>query len=310
MSTSVQPSTFLLVRHTLALCILVLLANAGLFLAVLIKPFSEKTAWELACWTAYQFWSYMQRHWENTLNAKDCLTITGDKIPENESAVVISNHLSYADFYLVLGLAERAGMMGRSRFFVKKEIVWQIPLFGISFWAIGTPSLSSAELITGMILVSRNWTNDERLIEDAFARIKQNKHNAWIVLYPEGTRRTSKKVLESQAFAREKGKSELLNVLLPRTKGFISTIKGLRDSHVKHLYDFTFLYTSPGKVDRVPTMAEQLSCPDLAAAGYKFQVDVKRIPIDCLPKDDEGLQRWCEDRWKCKDELLSEMKAR
>ena len=63
------------------------------------------------------------------------------------------NHLSYGDYYLVQSLAARKGMLGRCRYFVKKQIVWQIPLFGWAFWTLG------------MILVSRNWTNDSRLIE-------------------------------------------------------------------------------------------------------------------------------------------------
>ena len=64
-----------------------------------------------------------------------------------------------------------------------------------------------------MILVSRNWTEDAALIEyawrihfaplpklidirEAFSRIKKNRHDAWIVLYPEGTRRTPNKLLQ------------------------------------------------------------------------------------------------------------------
>ena len=36
------------------------------------------------------FWNYMQRHWERTLHAEECLIISGDDIPVEESAVVIS----------------------------------------------------------------------------------------------------------------------------------------------------------------------------------------------------------------------------
>jgi hypothetical protein len=36
------------------------------------------------------FWNYMQRHWERTLHAEECLTISGDDVPVGESAVVIS----------------------------------------------------------------------------------------------------------------------------------------------------------------------------------------------------------------------------
>lgn len=90
----------------------------------------------------------MQHHWENTLHAADGLTITGDEIPPGESAVVISvsryhsltlcvltqqNHLAYSDYYLVQALAKRKGMLGRCRYFVKKEIV-RLPFFGWAFW--------------------------------------------------------------------------------------------------------------------------------------------------------------------------------
>ena len=89
----------------------------------------------------------------------------------------------------------------------------------------------------------------------------------------------------------------------------MSTIQGLRGSHVKHVYDLTFLYVSPpprgeaerlrgrkpiptedssdddalgalvGRVEgreRVPSLAEQLGCADIARAGYKFRVHVQR----------------------------------
>lgn len=101
---------------------------------------------------------------------------------------------------------------------------------------------------------------------EAFARVNKNKHDVWIVLYPEGTRRTPKKLLEvsttcfdtagtsgcplhwpnliftpktprsstrdtrlipqAQAFERRAGKKELDRVLFPRPKGFQATVKG------------------------------------------------------------------------------------
>jgi hypothetical protein len=33
---------------------------------------------------------YMQRHWEDTILAKECLVFSGDEIPHGESAFVIS----------------------------------------------------------------------------------------------------------------------------------------------------------------------------------------------------------------------------
>jgi hypothetical protein len=107
------------------------------------------------------FWNYMQRHWERTLHAEECLIISGDDVPVGESAVVISvcplthirnrilivqNHLAYSDYYLVQALASRKGMLGRCRYFVKKEIV-KLPFFGWAFWVRSLPSFIVAEVI-------------------------------------------------------------------------------------------------------------------------------------------------------------------
>ena len=87
----------------------------------------------------------MQHHWEVTLHAEETLKIEGDPIPFREPAVVISNHLSYSDFYLLQAISSRAGMLGNSRFFAKKEIVWQVPFFGPAFYALGEPSMVFGE---------------------------------------------------------------------------------------------------------------------------------------------------------------------
>ena len=61
-----------------------------------------------------------------------------------------------------------------------------------------------------MILVSRNWTSDALAVayarcqdplliirnRESFARIRRNQHAAWIILYPEGTRRTKRKIVQ------------------------------------------------------------------------------------------------------------------
>ncbi|KAK8844051.1 hypothetical protein IAR55_006845 [Kwoniella newhampshirensis] len=288
----------LLIRHTVALVILIILADVCLLGALAVRPFSESVSWDIACWTGEWFWSYMQTHWEYRLNGREAIEVMGDDIPMEESALVICNHLGYSDYYLIQHLASRAGMLGKSRYFVKREIM-RIPLFGWAFWAMG------------MILVSRNWTNDQNLIEKAFGQVKENEHDCWIVLYPEGTRRTPYKVLRSKAYAKANDKPELDHLLFPRTKGFAATVRALKTSHIQHLYDLTFLYTSP-KSDQyqVPSLAEQLSCDDLAKAGYKLRIHVRRIPLIDLPEDEEGLKQWCEDAWARKDRLLESMMKR
>jgi len=81
----------------------------------------------------------------------------------------------------------------------------------------------------------------------------------------------------------------------------------LQNSHIQYLYDLTFLYSSPGsETYRAPSLDEQLSCRNLAKAGYKFRIHVRRFALADLPSDDEGLKGWCEQRWSEKDDWLDE----
>jgi len=85
----------------------------------------------------------------------------------------------------------------------------------------------------------------------------------------------------------------------------------LKNSHIQYLYDLTFLYSSPGsETFRAPSLDEQLSCRNLAKAGYKFRIHVRRFALADLPSDDEALKGWCEQRWSEKDDWLDkEMKV-
>jgi len=53
-------------------------------------------------------------------------------------------------------------------------------------------------------------------------------------------------------------------------------------------------------------LEEQLSCPNLARAGYKFRIHARRFALADLPSDDEALKSWCEQRWSEKDDWLDD----
>lgn len=46
------------------------------------------------------------------------------------------------------------------------------------------------------------------------------------------------------------------------------------------------------KIERVPSLADQLSCPDLAKAGYRYHVHVKRCVYGPLALRTHYPQRW------------------
>lgn len=90
------------------------------------------------------------------------ITFSGDELPKNESAIVISNHVSWTDFYMIQALAIKAGMLGRCRWFAKIELRW-VPLLGWGIWAMGMP------------MVSRKWTKDKAELDRVFAGITERQ---------------------------------------------------------------------------------------------------------------------------------------
>ncbi len=107
---------------------------------------------------------------------------------------------------------------------------------------------------------------------------------------------TREKLALSQAFARKQGLFEPHYVMVPRTKGFVATVSGLRN-HAKAVYDLTIGY--PGGI---PSLWDFMS-------GYlpTVHINVIRIPIDEVPTDEKVLAAWLVDRFKRKDELLTRL---
>jgi hypothetical protein len=74
---------------------------------------------------------------------------------------------------------------------------------------------------------------------------------------------------------------------------------------VKAVYDVTIAYEHNQKFLEAPEIWESLSCGSLSGKrGYKFHVNVKRIPIADLPESDAELAKWLETRWIEKGEYL------
>jgi len=105
---------------------------------------------------AFTCWRWIQGIFEG-LNGGE-ITMSGDSLPQGESAIVISNHVSWTDFYMIQALAIKAGMLGRCRWFAKIELRW-VPLLGWGIWGMGMP------------MVSRKWMKDKKELDRVFAGI-------------------------------------------------------------------------------------------------------------------------------------------
>lgn len=245
---------------------------------------------------AYTCWYWIQLIFE-VLNGA-VITISGDTLPEGESAIVIANHVSWTDFYMIQALAVRAKMLGRCRWFAKIELRW-VPLLGWGIWAMGMP------------MVSRKWMKDKKELDRVFAGIVVKKWPTWLISFSEATRFTPKKYEEAKIWCRENDRPIPKYLLYPRTKGFVTTVQHLRKAkQVKAVYDMTIAYQHGNTFHEAPTIWESLSCDGMSSKrGYKFHVDVKRILLEDLPETDVELSKWLETRWIEKGEFLEEKKV-
>lgn len=143
----------------------------------------------------------------------------------------------------------------------------------------------------------RNWEKDQKSIDKTFQNLKNRKIPFWMIFHPEGTRKSEEKLKKSHEWAKKKDLPMLNHVLLPKTKGFLATIKGL-NSHVNAIYDLTIVYNNGESI------------PDLATStlryGSRVNIHVRRYPIKTLPTDDQEIKQWCTDRWIEKDQLISQ----
>lgn len=133
-----------------------LLADLCLSALLPLSTAFPNLTYDVASRIAESVWRGVQQICVDRNNARIC--ITGDELPQGESAVVVANHVEWADFYLIQALAIRAGMLGRCRWFAKRQLKW-VPFLGWGLWAMGMP------------LVSRKWTQDRQEMERLFRRV-------------------------------------------------------------------------------------------------------------------------------------------
>ncbi|RXH81141.1 hypothetical protein DVH24_005055 [Malus domestica] len=164
-----------------------------------------------------------------------------------EHALVICNHRSDIDWLVGWVLAQRSGCLGSTLAVMKK---------------------SSKFLPLGL------------------QRLKDYPQPFWLALFVEGTRFTQAKLLAAQEYAASTGLPVPRNVLIPRTKGFVSAVSHMR-SFVPAIYDVTVAIP---KASPSPTMLRLFQ-----GRPSVVHVQIKRHLMKELPETDEAVAQWCKD---------------
>ncbi|KAG1661202.1 1-acyl-sn-glycerol-3-phosphate acyltransferase gamma [Nymphon striatum] len=256
-----------------------------LILYVLVRPFNKDTCRKINFYLLYFSWSQLvalSEWWSGTV-------VNMYTLPENvkyigkEHAVLTMNHKYDIEWLMGWVIGERFNVLGNCRVYAKKVLKY-IPIIGWG-WAL-----------SDMIFLDRDWTKDCQNLIQNLQELYSYVDNVWILIFCEGTRFTKEKHEASLKFAKERGLPLLKHHLLPRTKGFVFSVKNLKGKFPA-LYDVTIGF-SPKFAE--PTMQNLLY-------GRKMQADlyVRRIPLEDIPTEtEEACAKYLFKLYEEKDELL------
>ncbi|KAK4281857.1 hypothetical protein QN277_013304 [Acacia crassicarpa] len=204
-----------------------------------------------------------------------------------EHALVLSNHRSDIDWLVGWVLAERSGCLG-STLAVMKKSSKRLPVIGWSMW------------FSEYLFLERSWAKDESTLKSGLERLRDFPLPFWLALFVEGTRFTQAKLLAAQEYATSTGLPVPRNVLIPRTKGFVSAVSHMR-SFVPAIYDVTVAIP---KSSPAPTMLRLFK-----GQPSVVHVHIKRHLMKELPEPEEAVAQWCRDIFVAKDALLDRYMA-
>ena len=252
--------------------------NAAQTLSTALIPFSPRSFRVFNRWAANTWWGWCVTVAQQMNDSR--LVLTGDDVPMRENAIVVLNHQNMPDITFLMDYARQKGRLGDMKWIVKDPIKY-------------FPGVGWGMLFIDCVFVKRDWASDKESIRRTFGKLRDNDIPVWLISFSEGTRLTPEKLARSQRYAEEHGLYAPRHVQVPRTKGFVATVEGLRD-HVEAVYDLTLGYKQG-----VPTLWQFIK-------GYvpRAHLHVRRYTIDTVPTDPEELSDWLLERFREKDELL------
>ncbi|XP_030453619.1 1-acyl-sn-glycerol-3-phosphate acyltransferase 2 [Syzygium oleosum] len=205
-----------------------------------------------------------------------------------EHALLICNHRSDIDWLVGWVIAQRAGCLGSALAIMKKEAKF-LPVIGWSMW------------FSDYVFLDRSWAKDENTLKSGFERLHDFPMPFWLALFVEGTRFTQAKLQAAQEYAASRGLPLPRNVLIPRTKGFVSAVTHMR-SFVPAIYDCTVAVPSNQKP---PTLLRLIR-------GHPaiVKLQIKRHSMQELPETPDGIAQWCKDVFVTKDAFLEKYHAK
>ncbi|XP_037035636.1 1-acyl-sn-glycerol-3-phosphate acyltransferase delta-like [Bradysia coprophila] len=199
-----------------------------------------------------------------------------------EHTLWLMNHSYEIDFVIGGMMWDNVGALGNCKAYVKKIISY-------------FPTLGWGWKFAEYIFLERSFEKDKQIIERQINEILDYPYPVLLLFYAEGTRFTEKKHEASVKFAQERGMPALKHHLIPRTRGFTTSLPTLRKKFTAIL-DFNIAFHKNGPVE--PSVANLMHGRGVEAHLFIHRVDMKSVP----DKEDEAAE-WLQEMYRFKDKI-------
>eukprot|EP00794_Sanderia_malayensis_P000345 gene345-978_t len=199
-----------------------------------------------------------------------------------ESVLTIPNHRGDLDWLIGYILCERAGYLGASKTYMKSYIKF-VPIIGWIWWH------------SDFFFLKRNWQSDQEYMNKKLQSLREFPTPFMLGLFVEGTRLTPEKLKASQEYAISKGIKPLKHHLLPRTKGFVTTINNLKDT-IPVVYDVQTVCSNQEDAN----ISSVLQGKTIDTHFYVRRLEMKDIPTD----SEEATIEWLKELFIEKDKVM------
>lgn len=197
--------------------------------------------------------------------------------------IIVLNHISTLDWLIFYSFMAKKYSIDNIHQIIKNDLLW--------YPCIGEICSSNDD-----IFVKRDWKSDESTIDKSLQKID----SGFIIIFPEGTRFTKKKLESSKLYAKENNFVNLENLLLPKSKGTWKLVNSLmRDNKLGNFYDVTCIST---RYRRTEMFMKEIFCDGIG----DFYLDIKQVayPNQNVLIDKSQFKLWLHSLWKQKDILI------
>jgi len=204
--------------------------------------------------------------------------------------ILICNHLSTFDFLIIKSYLQYIGI-DSFNYFIKNTINY-------------VPGLGLAMYSSTAIKLSRNWEKDKDNLSRQIDKFKTspNSNKQFIIIFPEGTRSTPKKLEEGQKFSSLNNLPVYDNLLVPKSKGLHFLVNHLNKTNkLGRIWDLTLAI--PKFLGKSAYVNDVFGKPLGPVYGM-----IKELKIDFDIQDSELFKSWLLEKWKIKDEFLKNYK--